>query len=54
MNMAKVFFITLLSFAPFVLTDTLKIGDLMPDISGETLAGGNVTRPKLCPAKSRW
>ena len=45
--MIKVFLILgLLCFVPLVSAGVLEVGDLLPEISGETLAGGIVTLPK--------
>ncbi len=45
--MIKAFLIlTLLYFAACASADTLKVGDTLPSISGETLAGGNLELPK--------
>ena len=43
--------LTFLYFAACASADTLKVGDLLPSISGETFAGGNLQLPKDASGK---
>lgn len=49
--MVKVLILMLLLFAACLSADTLKVGDTLPSISGETLAGGNLELPKDASGK---